>query len=66
MHRPPDAADQPTLRCPLCDHDGFRKEIGKLDSQWGFTAHKVHLRICEQCGFVMSFYEGRTFWGNFD
>ena len=40
----------------------FRAEEGKLDSKWGFTAHKVRIAICENCGYVMMFYKGRTIW----
>ncbi len=62
----PPGSPVPTLRCPLCGHDGFEKQRGKLDSHWGFTALKVNLMICERCGYVMQFYQGRTFFGNFD
>ena len=54
------------LSCPLCKATAFRKEKGKMDSRWGFTAHRIDLRVCERCGFVMSFWGGRTFWGDFD
>jgi hypothetical protein len=40
----------------------FKVEEGKLDSKWGFTAHKVKIVICENCGYVMMFYKGRTIW----
>ena len=65
QHAPPPAA-APELRCPLCSHDEFEKQRGKLDSHWGVTALKVDLRICKRCGYVLQFYTGRTFFGNFD
>ena len=54
----PDAPARP--RCPLCGNDSFRKEAGKIDSQWGLTAHRVSLYICERCSYVLTFYEGNT------
>ncbi|USS41797.1 zinc ribbon domain-containing protein [Thermococcus aggregans] len=50
------------LKCPLCGGTSFKVEEGKLDSKWGFTAHKVKIVICETCGYVMMFYKGRTIW----
>jgi predicted nucleic-acid-binding Zn-ribbon protein len=48
--------------CPLCGNTAFRQEEGKLDSVWGFTAHRVRLLICERCQYVMTFYDGNTIW----
>ncbi len=48
------------LTCPLCSNTQFRKEEGKLDSKWGWSAHKVTLMICENCRFIMYFSKGRT------
>jgi hypothetical protein len=48
------------LVCPLCHGTSFQKQEGKMDSKWGFTAHRVTLMICEQCRFVMTFSKGRT------
>jgi len=31
-----------------------------MDSEWGLTAHRVTLLICERCQYVLSFYEGNT------
>jgi len=50
------------LVCPLCGNTAFRKEEGKIDSKWGFTAHKVTLMICKRCQFIMQFFKGRTIW----
>ena len=38
----------------------FHKEEGKMDSKWGFTAHKITLMVCNTCMFIMSFSKGRT------
>jgi hypothetical protein len=47
-------------RCPICSHDQFRRERGKIDSAWGITAHKVDILVCLRCGYVLLFYEGNT------
>ena len=54
------AESGPRPRCPMCGNDSFRKETGKIDSQWGLTAHRVSLYICERCSYVLTFYEGNT------
>jgi uncharacterized protein len=46
--------------CPLCGGEQFSKEEGRLDSKWGFTSHKLTLLICEQCQFVLHFYDGHS------
>jgi uncharacterized protein len=46
--------------CPLCGGQEFSKEEGRLDSKWGFTSHKLILLICEQCQFVLHFYDGHS------
>ena len=39
----------------------YRLEHQRLiDSEWGVTAHRVLLLICERCSYVLSFYEGNT------
>lgn len=48
------------LKCPVCGHMDFKKEKGKLDSMWGFTAHNVDIIICKNCNYVMLFYKNRT------
>ena len=47
-------------RCPICRADVFRREKGKIDSEWGITAHRVDMLICERCSYVLLFYEGNT------
>jgi uncharacterized protein len=47
-------------RCPLCSGSEFQHERGKIDSQWGMTAHKVDMLVCRTCGHVLLFYEGNT------
>ena len=46
--------------CPICGHNTFRQEHGKLDSEWGMTAHRVTLLICDRCSNVLVFYDGNT------
>ncbi len=46
--------------CPMCGNGTFRQERGKFDSEWGITAHRVLLLICERCAYVLAFYEGNT------
>ncbi|HEY4823101.1 MAG TPA: hypothetical protein VIH83_05410 [Candidatus Bathyarchaeia archaeon] len=52
--------DRRHLTCPLCTGTNFHKEEGKMDSKWGFTAHKITLMVCNTCMFIMSFSKGRT------
>ncbi len=52
------AAGRP--RCPICQHTEFQHERGKIDSQWGVTAHRVDILVCRSCGYVLLFYEGNT------
>ncbi|PVX26085.1 MAG: hypothetical protein CW716_06755 [Candidatus Bathyarchaeum sp.] len=52
--------DTKQLVCPLCQNTDFEKQEGKIDSKWGFTAHKITLMICSRCRFIMSFSKGRT------
>lgn len=47
-------------RCPLCGNAEFQREKGKIDSEWGMTAHKVDMLVCTRCGNVLLFYEGNT------
>jgi len=53
-----DLAHRP--RCPICGRDAFRREKGKIDSEWGMTAHRVDMLVCLACGYVLLFYEGNT------
>ena len=46
--------------CPICGYLQYRQEKGKIDSAWGVTAHRVEILICERCGYVLLFSEGRT------
>lgn len=48
--------------CPLCQGRSFQREEGRLDSMWGFTSHVMILLICEQCQYVLQFYEGNSIW----
>ncbi len=53
-------AERKNLVCPLCQSTEFKKQEGKMDSKWGFTAHKITMMICKNCSFIMSFSKGRT------
>ncbi|NIR86148.1 hypothetical protein GWO13_00710 [Candidatus Bathyarchaeota archaeon] len=53
-------AEKKELVCPLCQSTEFEKQEGKMDSKWGFTAHKITLMICKNCRFILSFSKGRT------
>jgi predicted nucleic-acid-binding Zn-ribbon protein len=50
------------LACPLCGCTQFRQEEARSDSRWGFTSHRMTLLICEQCRFVLHFYDAHSFW----
>jgi hypothetical protein len=47
-------------RCPICGRDDYRRESGKLDSEWGITAHRVDMQVRLTCGYVLLFYQGNT------
>ena len=55
--QPTEPSPAPTLRCPLCAGEYFYKEESRQDSRWGFTSHRMTLMICQQCRFVLSFYD---------
>ena len=58
-----DTPEQQRLpKCPLCGGQEFQKEEGRLDSKWGVTSHKLILLVCQQCRFVMHFYDKRSIW----
>ena len=43
--------------CPLCGNQSFQQEEERTDSRWGLTSHVKTLLICEQCRFVLTFYD---------
>lgn len=47
----------PVLRCPLCKGNEFQQELGRLDSRWGFTSHRMTLLICKNCRYILHFYD---------
>ncbi|MEU8005577.1 hypothetical protein AB0B66_30840 [Catellatospora sp. NPDC049111] len=47
----------PVLRCPLCKGSDFQQELGRLDSRWGFTSHRMTLLICKNCRYILHFYD---------
>ena len=46
--------------CAICGNNTFRQERGKIDSEWGMTAHRVTLLVCQRCSYVLAFYDGNT------
>lgn len=50
-----------TGRRPLCGWRRFDVQEGRLGSKWGLTSHPVALLICENCKFILHFYEGHSF-----
>ena len=46
--------------CPLCGHQEFFREESRSDSRWGFTSHRMTLLICQQCRFVLHFYDAHS------
>lgn len=55
-----ESADSRTLRCPLCDNDAFEDQEGRMDSRWGFTSHKLVLKVCTRCRLVLTFSAGNS------
>jgi uncharacterized protein len=47
----------PALACPLCGGRSFQQEESRQDSRWGFTSHRMTLLICDQCRYVLHFYD---------
>ena len=61
----PPALGAHRLTCPLCGCQEFQEESGSLDSDFGASAHRVDIRICVTCSYVMLFGKGRSwFWYN--
>jgi hypothetical protein len=48
--------------CPLCKGQSFRRVEAQVDSLAGLTSDKMILLICEQCQYVLQFYEGDSIW----
>ena len=57
---------QHRLACPLCGCEGFGRESGSIDSDYGLTAHRVDILTCDSCAYVMLFGKGRSVWWNTD
>lgn len=53
---------QHELTCPLCSGKDFSQEEGRVDSKWGMSEHKAIMMICNQCGYILFFSKGRTWW----
>jgi predicted nucleic-acid-binding Zn-ribbon protein len=52
-----DLMTAPQLACPLCRCTQFQREEGRLESRWGMTRHRMVLLICQQCRYVLHFYD---------
>lgn len=48
--------------CLVCGHDKYTLEEGGLDSKWGASQHRTELVICKQCGYIMLFSKGRSWF----
>jgi len=48
------------IRCSVCDGQDFAKDVGRLDSRWGFTSFKVAMLTCKRCGHIDFFNKGRS------
>jgi uncharacterized protein YbaR (Trm112 family) len=53
----PDWGTPPTLACPLCRGTTFQQEESRQDSRWGFTTHRMTLLVCDNCRYVLHFYD---------
>ena len=47
-------------RCPICGHEEFQREKGKIVSEGGVTGPRVDMLGCRRCGNILLFYEGNT------
>jgi predicted nucleic-acid-binding Zn-ribbon protein len=47
----------PSLTCPLCRCPQFQQEEARSDSRWGFTSHRMTLLVCQNCRYVLHFYD---------
>ncbi len=53
----------PNPACLWCRKKiGFKEEVGRLDSKFGISAHKVRIFICNNCGYSHLFSLGRSIW----
>jgi len=57
---PPAEPGRPDLRCPLCGGASFQREESRSDSRWGFTSHRMTLLVCDQCRYVLHFYDAHS------
>lgn len=49
-----------TLRCLVCDGIEFSEEESREGSRWGFTSHRMTLKVCVRCRHVMHFYDAHS------
>ncbi|MGJ6980080.1 hypothetical protein ACSDQ9_06050 [Aestuariimicrobium soli] len=59
-YQPPEPLQAVQLRCPLCHGTQFQTEVARSESKWGFTNHKMTLKVCLNCRFVLHFYDNRS------
>lgn len=50
------------LSCTICGGRQFDKQVSREDSQWGATSFPMTLLICKECGFVLQFSQGRSWY----
>ncbi len=51
-----------TLSCPICHGTSFIQEESRQEGRWGFTSHVMTLFVCQQCRFVLHFYDTHSPW----
>ena len=50
------------LSCTICGGRSFDKQSSREDSQWGYTSFPMTLLVCKECGFVLQFSQGRSWF----
>ena len=55
-----DADGRIRLVCPVCDGTAFSTQESRQDSRWGFTSHRMTLKICDRCRYVMHFHDAHS------
>jgi predicted nucleic-acid-binding Zn-ribbon protein len=51
-----------TLTCPLCANTEFDTQESREESRWGFTSHRMTLKVCTRCSYVMHFYDAHSWF----
>ena len=54
------ADGQIRLVCPVCDGTSFSTHESRQASRWGFTSHRMTIKICDRCRYVMHFHDAHS------